>query len=83
NALNQNQYNLKLMIMITVALVFKLSWFYPKFTERVSTSEQTQLKFLPCFFPDYKLPFAAETEIQSIPEGANRFNLHLGRAKRV
>ncbi len=35
---------------------FKLSWFYPKFTERVSTSEQTQLKFLPCFFPDYKLP---------------------------
>nr|AGC70654.1 hypothetical protein [Acinetobacter sp. M131] len=49
----------------------------------MSTSEQTQLKFLPCFFPDYKLPFAAETEIQSIPEGANRFNLHLGRAKRV
>ncbi len=51
--------------------------------ERVSTSDQTQLKFSPCFFPDYKLPFAAKTEVQSIPKGANRFNLLLERAKRA
>ena len=52
-------------------------------SERVSTSEQTQLKFSPCFFSDYKLAFAAKTELQSIPKGANRFNLLLGRAKRA
>ncbi|MBU0382899.1 hypothetical protein, partial [Acinetobacter baumannii] len=80
---NPNSQSQNLMIMITVVLVFKIIWLYSGLTERVSTSEQTQLKFSPCFFPDYKLPFAAETEIQSIPEGANRFNLHLGRAKRV
>ena len=45
--------------------------------------EQTQLKFSPCFFSDYRLPFAAKTEVQSIPKGANRFNLLLGRAKRA
>jgi len=33
----------------------------------VSTSEQTQLKFSLCFFSDYKLPFAVELELQSIP----------------
>jgi len=49
----------------------------------VSTSEQTQLKFSRCFFPDYKLPFAVETKVQSIPKGANRFNWLLGRAKRA
>lgn len=71
------------MIMITVVRFFKIIWFYSGFTERVSTSEQTQLKFSPRFFSDYKLPFAAKTEVQSIPKGANRFNLLLGRAKRA
>jgi hypothetical protein len=47
--LNPNSQSQNLMIMITVVLVFKIIWLYSGLTERVSTSEQTQLKFSPCF----------------------------------
>ena len=65
NRFNPNSQSQNLMIMITVVQVFKIIWFYSGLTERVSTSEQTQLKFSPCFFPDYKLPFVAKTQVQS------------------